>query len=160
MVVTAKEHGQVRCRVTGAGIIRSRQGINLPGAKLSVASLTEADMVNAIWAARNEVDFVSLSFVRKAVDVLLLKELLKNVIQDEARHVSYGTMHLKYFLEHHPQREQAIADMHQLAEVAELGMPRPGFCEEQLAALADELARLNGIEDPKALRAGQVLRLR
>jgi len=78
MVVTAKEHGQVKCRVTGAGLIRSRQGINLPGAKLSVASLTEADMANAIWAAKNDVDFVSLSFVRKAVDVLLLKELLKS----------------------------------------------------------------------------------
>ena len=78
MVVCGKDHGQIRCRVTGAGIIRSRQGINLPGAKLSVASLTEADMVNAIWAARNDVDFVSLSFVRKAVDVLLLKELLKS----------------------------------------------------------------------------------
>jgi pyruvate kinase len=78
MSVVAKEHGQIRCRVTGAGKIRSRQGINLPGAKLSVASLTEADMNNAIWAAKNEVDFVSLSFVRKAVDVLLLKELLKS----------------------------------------------------------------------------------
>jgi pyruvate kinase len=78
MLVIAKEHGLVRCRVTGSGPIRSRQGINLPGAKLSVASLTEADMVNAIWAAKNEVDFVSLSFVRKAVDVLLLKELLKS----------------------------------------------------------------------------------
>ncbi|MBW8885586.1 MAG: hypothetical protein JF612_12620 [Planctomycetia bacterium] len=78
MVVSAKEHGQVHCRVTGGGPIRSRQGINLPGAKLSVASLTEADMTNAIWAAKNDVDFVSLSFVRKAVDVLLLKELLKS----------------------------------------------------------------------------------
>jgi pyruvate kinase len=78
MAVVAKEQGQVRCRVTGAGQIRSRQGINLPGAKLSVASLTEADMANAIWAAKNDVDFVSLSFVRKAVDVLLLKELLKS----------------------------------------------------------------------------------
>lgn len=78
MVVVAKEQGTVRCRVTGAGQIRSRQGINLPGAKLSVASLTEADMANAIWAAKNDVDFVSLSFVRKAVDVLLLKELLKS----------------------------------------------------------------------------------
>jgi pyruvate kinase len=78
MVVIAKAPGQVRCKVTGGGLIRSRQGINLPRAKLSVASLTEADMVNAIWAARNEVDFVSLSFVRKAVDVLLLKELLKS----------------------------------------------------------------------------------
>jgi pyruvate kinase len=78
LVVIGKEHGQVRCRVTQAGPIRSRQGINLPGAKLSVASLTEADMVNAIWAAKNEADFVSLSFVRKAVDVLLLKELLRS----------------------------------------------------------------------------------
>jgi pyruvate kinase len=78
MEVIAKEQGQIRCRVTGAGAIRSRQGINLPGAKLSVASLTEADMASAIWAAKKEVDFVSLSFVRKAVDVLLLKELLKS----------------------------------------------------------------------------------
>lgn len=78
MQVIAKEHGLVRCRVTGGGPIRSKQGINLPGAKLSVASLTEADMTNAIWAAKNEIDFVSLSFVRKAVDVLLLKELLKS----------------------------------------------------------------------------------
>ena len=78
MVVVGKEPGVIRCRVNGGGQIRSRQGINLPGAKLSVASLTEADMNNAIWAAKNEVDFVSLSFVRKAVDVLLLKELLKS----------------------------------------------------------------------------------
>jgi pyruvate kinase len=78
MTVVAKKANEVRCRVTGAGIIRSRQGINLPGAKLAVASLTPADMENAVWAAQNNVDFVSLSFVRKAVDVLLLKELLKS----------------------------------------------------------------------------------
>jgi hypothetical protein len=51
------------------------------------------------------------------------KEIYRLCIQDEARHVSYGTMHLKYFLEHHPEREQAIAEMHALAEVAELGIP-------------------------------------
>ena len=51
------------------------------------------------------------------------KEIYRLCIQDEARHVSYGTMHLKYFLEHHPQREQAIAEMHALAEVAEMGIP-------------------------------------
>ena len=78
MQVIGKSADEVRCRVTGAGTIRSRQGINLPGVKLSVASLTEADMTNAILAARNEVDIVSLSFVRKPVDVLLLKELLRS----------------------------------------------------------------------------------
>jgi pyruvate kinase len=78
MVVVGKNAQEVRCEVVGGGKIRSRQGINLPGAKLSVASLTEADMINAIWAAKNDIDFVSLSFVRKAVDVLLLKELLRS----------------------------------------------------------------------------------
>ena len=77
MQVASKTASEVRCKVIGGGIIRSRQGINLPGAKLSVASLTEADMTNCVWAAKNDVDIVSLSFVRKAVDVLLLKELLK-----------------------------------------------------------------------------------
>ena len=51
------------------------------------------------------------------------KEIYRLCMQDEARHVSYGTMHLKYFLEHNPNREQAIADMHALAEVAEMGIP-------------------------------------
>jgi len=78
MTVTGKSADEVRCRVTGGGILRSRQGINLPGAKLSVTSLTEADMANATWAAKNGVDIVSLSFVRKPVDVLLLKELLRS----------------------------------------------------------------------------------
>jgi pyruvate kinase len=77
MVVVSKTADEARCKVVGGGTIRSRQGINLPGASLKVAALTEADMTNAIWAAKNEVDFVSLSFVRKAVDVQVLKELLK-----------------------------------------------------------------------------------
>jgi len=51
------------------------------------------------------------------------KEMYRLCMQDEARHVSYGTMHLKYFLEHHPEREKAIEEMHALAEVAELGIP-------------------------------------
>jgi pyruvate kinase len=77
MVVVGKSADEVQCKVVGGGLIRSRQGINLPGAKLSVASLTEADKTNAQWAAKNEVDFVSLSFVRKPVDMLVLKDLLK-----------------------------------------------------------------------------------
>jgi pyruvate kinase len=76
MTVVAKTAGEVRCRVMQPGIIRSKQGINLPGVKLSVASLTEADKANAVWAAKHEADFVSLSFVRSPVNVQLLKELL------------------------------------------------------------------------------------
>jgi len=78
MVVIGKTAAEVRCRVVGGGVIRSRQGINLPGAKLSVAALTEADIASAKWAAASEVDFVSLSFVRRAADLVVLKDLLRS----------------------------------------------------------------------------------
>ncbi len=64
------------CRVTSGGEIRSRQGINLPGVKLTVSAMRPADVDNAIWGAKNGIDFISLSFVRTAEDVHSLKNLL------------------------------------------------------------------------------------
>jgi pyruvate kinase len=82
MVVTKVAKDAVHCKVTGAGILRSRQGINLPGAKLSVPSMTEADRENAIWAAQQGIDFISLSFVRTPREVVALKELLRSANSD------------------------------------------------------------------------------
>ena len=76
MTVISKTADEAQVRVDQGGIIRSKQGINLPGVKLGVAALTEADRTNAIWAANNDVDFVSLSFVRLPENVRVLKELL------------------------------------------------------------------------------------
>ena len=56
------------------GHIRSNQGINVPGAGLSVAALTEKDLADLEWTAAHEVDYVGLSFVRKAEDIALLRE--------------------------------------------------------------------------------------
>ncbi|MGB7326278.1 MAG: pyruvate kinase [Rubripirellula sp.] len=64
------------CVVVAEGSIRSRQGINLPGVKLSVSAMLPRDVDNAIWAAKSGIDLVSLSFVRTAEDVLALKRLL------------------------------------------------------------------------------------
>jgi len=64
------------CRVTSGGTIRSRQGINLPGAKLSVPAMLPRDIDNAIWAAEQGIDFVSLSFVRSPQDISQLRRLL------------------------------------------------------------------------------------
>jgi pyruvate kinase len=74
--VTSRTKDVVTCKVLTSGTIRSRQGINLPGVSLSVSAMRPVDIENAIWAARNEIDFVSLSFVRTALDVLSLKNLL------------------------------------------------------------------------------------
>ncbi len=77
LAVEEKSAGRARCRVIQGGTVRSRQGVNLPGVKLSVAAMSAADWQHAEWAAAAGVDFVSLSFVRSAVEVKLLKELLR-----------------------------------------------------------------------------------
>jgi len=69
---------EARCQVVQPGLIRSRQGVNLPGVKLSVPALDEADRGHAEWAARNGVDFVGLSFVRSPNEVRELKWLLES----------------------------------------------------------------------------------
>jgi pyruvate kinase len=77
MQVAAKEPDEVTCRVVAAGSIRSRQGINLPGAKLSVPAMTDQDQQHAAWAAQHEVDFVSLSFVRSDQEIWQLRDRLR-----------------------------------------------------------------------------------
>ena len=77
--VIEKTRDWVQCSVLTRGTIRSRQGINLPGTTLSVSSMRPEDIENAIWAAKNNIDFISLSFVRNAQDVLSLKNLLSSL---------------------------------------------------------------------------------
>jgi len=67
-----------RCTVVQPGLIRSRQGVNLPGVKLSAPALGPADLDNAVWAARSGVDFVGLSFVRAPDEIRQLKALLQS----------------------------------------------------------------------------------
>ena len=67
---------KARCRVVQPGLIRSRQGVNLPGVKLSVPALGPEDRENAVWAARAGIDFIGLSFVRTPAEVRALKALL------------------------------------------------------------------------------------
>ncbi|HET8550841.1 MAG TPA: pyruvate kinase [Bryobacteraceae bacterium] len=61
------------CEVVAGGEIRDRQGINLPGADLSVASLTKKDLTDLRWGMDAGVDLVALSFVRRREDVMRLK---------------------------------------------------------------------------------------
>jgi pyruvate kinase len=78
MVVERKEPCQARLRVIQRGTIRSRQGINLPGVKLSVPAISDTDREHAMWAAKAGVDFVGLSFVRSPDDVRALKNILQS----------------------------------------------------------------------------------
>lgn len=68
------------------------------------------------------------------------KEIFRRCLQDEARHVSYGVMQLKYYLDNAPDREKAIEQMHRFADVGELVI-LTAFTE---AALVEPMAILLG----------------
>jgi pyruvate kinase len=78
MVVEAAEEDRVRLRVVQQGTIRSRQGINLPGVRLSAPAISVDDHQHAIWAAKSGIDFVSLSFVRSPDEVRTLKDIVRS----------------------------------------------------------------------------------
>lgn len=60
---------EVECIVINGGILGEHQGINLPGAALSIPALTEKDRKDLEFGVRHGVDLVALSFVRSAADV-------------------------------------------------------------------------------------------
>jgi pyruvate kinase len=67
---------RVRCRVETGGVIRSQKGVNLPGSYLPIPSITDRDREMLEHAVRWDVDYVALSFVRRAEDVEDLKRLV------------------------------------------------------------------------------------
>jgi pyruvate kinase len=76
VVETDPKRGKVVCEVVQPGLVRSRQGVNLPGAVLSTPSVTEKDRADLQWVLDNGLDYVGLSFVRNSEDIRLLKRLI------------------------------------------------------------------------------------
>jgi pyruvate kinase len=75
--VVATQPGLAEAEVTLAGEIRSRQGINVPGVRLHVESLTAKDLRDLDDAAARGVDFIGLSFVRRPEDLDRLRDELR-----------------------------------------------------------------------------------
>ena len=65
-----------KCEVVAGGVLKNNQGINIPGVRLSIPALTAKDRQDLKVGLECEVDFVALSFVRDAQDILDLKECI------------------------------------------------------------------------------------
>ena len=68
---------EVRTTVVHGGILKSRKGINLPMTAISAPSLTDKDEKDLEFGIKNDVDWIALSFVRSADDILDLKDRIK-----------------------------------------------------------------------------------
>src|SRR5579859_4512824 len=75
MKVLAKAGNKVQCEVLTEGSLGSRRHINLPGVKVSLPALTEKDVLDVKLGLELGVDFIALSFVRRAQDLEQLREL-------------------------------------------------------------------------------------
>src|ERR1019366_553030 len=77
MKVLAKVGNKVKCEVLTAGKLGSRRHINLPGVKVSLPALTSKDIKDVKLGLDLKVDFIALSFVREARDLLQLREMFE-----------------------------------------------------------------------------------
>lgn len=74
--VSEVKQRRVSCTVVVGGILSPHKGINLPGVNVSAPSLTEKDMEDVKFAFENKIDYVALSFVRRAHDVAMLRDFI------------------------------------------------------------------------------------
>ncbi len=75
-VIETNRKNTVICEVIHGGILTSRKGVNLPSTKVSIPSLTEEDLINLDFALANDIEWIGLSFVRTAEDIIDLKRII------------------------------------------------------------------------------------
>jgi pyruvate kinase len=80
--VTAIRGDDVECEVINGGMLGEHKGINLPGAVVSVPSLTEKDEKDLAFGLKHGVDMVAVSFIRTAEDVRFVKRLVQQHSSD------------------------------------------------------------------------------
>lgn len=78
-VVETNEINEIQTRVIHGGILSSKKGVNFPNTKVTMPSLTEKDRQDLDFALSKNVDWVGLSFVRSARDIIELKHIISHV---------------------------------------------------------------------------------
>lgn len=81
---------ELRCVVKTGGLVTSGKGINLPDSAISAPAITERDWECVQWAVEQGLDFLALSFVRRAEEVLQLKQYLSQLCPIERGHDPKG----------------------------------------------------------------------
>ncbi|MEK8126783.1 pyruvate kinase [Paenibacillus filicis] len=65
------------CRIKNGGLLGGKKGVNVPGVKINLPGITEKDANDIIFGIQQGVDFIAASFVRKASDVIEIREILE-----------------------------------------------------------------------------------
>lgn len=79
LIVKDKTDYCIKCEIQNTATIKSGRGVNIPGATLSLEALTERDKKDIAFGVKNQVDYIAASFIRKASDIIEIREYLKSL---------------------------------------------------------------------------------
>ncbi len=137
LVVHEVSDGRVHARVLHGGALTSHKGLNLPGVEVSASSLTEKDRSDIEFAVEQELDYLALSFVRRASDIEELRELIPRTMLVVAK----------------IEKDHALANIEEIVEAADAVMVARGdlgvelpfeqvpLAQKHIIAIANRLAR-------------------
>jgi pyruvate kinase len=77
LTVTDVQGTEIVCKIVNGGTMKSKKGVNVPGVKITLPGITDKDASDIVFGIQQGVDFIAASFVRKASDVLEIRELLE-----------------------------------------------------------------------------------
>lgn len=77
-VISSNGKDEVKAHVVQGGVLSSKKGVNLPNTKISLPCLTDKDKEDLAFALENNVEWIGLSFVRSASDIIELKHIISS----------------------------------------------------------------------------------
>ncbi|MFD3257895.1 pyruvate kinase [Paenibacillus lentus] len=132
---------EIKCRVINGGPIKSKKGVNVPGVDISLPGITEKDANDILFGIEQGIDFIAASFVRKASDVLEIRQLLE---RNNAAHIQIISK---------IENQQGIDNLDEILEVSDGLMVARGDLGVEIPAEDVPLAQKKMIE--KCNRVGK-----
>ncbi|NVO19441.1 MAG: pyruvate kinase [Bacteroidetes bacterium] len=81
-VLETNKIDEVKAKVIHGGILSSKKGVNLPNTIISLPSMTEKDLRDLQFALKNRVNWIALSFVRTANDIIELRKSISQYAEE------------------------------------------------------------------------------
>lgn len=104
----------VHCKVIVGGLLKSSKGLNLPETETKISAIPEKDRADVDFGVQQGVDFIALSFVRKADDVRELRQLIEAA---EKKHHLTNKVSIKIIAK--IEKPEAVRDMDEIVEVTD-----------------------------------------
>ncbi|THE14739.1 pyruvate kinase [Bacillus timonensis] len=77
VVEVSHQNREILTKVLNSGTLKNKKGVNVPGVSVNLPGITEKDAKDIVFGVQQDVDYIAASFVRRASDVLEIRELLE-----------------------------------------------------------------------------------